>query len=1362
VGAGFFLPGAFASVMPEPASQPESSPGVIAKLRLLLERCLKSDRRAIAHRLDELERKSAKLGPVPSHVIEPVLERIKASVKARQDRAMSVPIISYPEELPISQRRVEISAAIAKHQVVVVCGETGSGKSTQLPKICLELGRGVDGLIGHTQPRRIAARGVASRVAEELGVEMGTKLSPVGFKVRFGDQTGPGTMVKLMTDGILLAETQGDRLLEAYDTIIIDEAHERSLNIDFLLGYLRQLLPKRPDLKVIITSATIDPERLSKHFFDAPIINVSGRTYPVEVIYRPYQAADIDEAEDRFEHSIVTAVAELTSYGPGDVLVFLPGEREIRETAELLAGAGWGRTKGTELVPLYARLSTSEQMRVFQPHNGTRVVLATNVAETSVTVPGIMYVVDTGMARISRYSPRTKVQRLPIEPISQASADQRKGRCGRLGPGICIRLYDELEFAKREKFTEPEVLRTNLASVILQMKALKLGDPRQFPFVDPPDNRLIQDGYDTLVELGAIDELGPEGGELTKIGREMAKLPVDPRIARIVLAGRDEACLREAIIIASALAVQDPRERPLDKQVLADAAHERFRDKESDFLLFIKLWQFWRKQSQNLGTGKLRRLCRENFLSFVRMREWEEVHDQLRDMARELGAKEHDKPASYEQVHRAILTGMLSNIGEKGEQYEYKGARDNKFFLFPGSGVFSEKPKWVVSAELVRTTKLYARTNAKIDPAWAEHLGKHLLKRSYSDPHWDQRSGRVLAYEKVTLFGLELAAKRRTHYGPIDPVASREIFMRHALVLGEMNARGEWSDHNRELIDRVKRMEAKLRRSDLLLGDDARAAFFEDKIPKDVYAVQAFERWRHDAEKANPQLLFMSLRDVLNSGVPGIDKLLALFPDHLDFGEPGRPLELHLIYKAEPGADDDGITAIVPLEVLTQVQPARGQWLVPGMLAEKVEELIRNLPKQLRTTFVPAGQVAEEAIEIMRSKFAHDTLAAALSKVLLQIGDVQIPPSLLDEAKLPRHLLINYRVVDAHGQMMVQSRDPVELRRELASTLTQNLAKMADPVHNRAKVTRWDFGDIESQVEVDPGQVATSSGGPAGNQPKALRSGGLKVVAFPALVDEVTHAALRLMPTRAAALDAHARGVLRLITLEQRTQLEACVRAMPSFQELSLLYSTAGSPVDIKRLLIDRTAEIAFLGELDAAKDLRLEAEFRAALMVGEDKVDAAAKEVAGVMVRTLRQAQQTLLIIERTKNPALGEAIADVRDQLDHLLVPDYLRITPWRWLSEYPRFLRAIEVRLSKLSGPGMAKDMRAMQEIEPRWQAYKQYKAHHERRSLTGSDPELALYRWMIEELRVSLFAQDLGTSVPVSSQRLDKQWSRIEAV
>ena len=1325
-----------------------SAPDTIPKLRQLVERCMLADQRILHRRLDGIERKARELGPPPAHIVRPVLESIKQSADRRLARLDSLPGVEFPEDLPISQRRDEIAAAIKAHQVVVVCGETGSGKSTQLPKLCLTLGRGIGGLIGHTQPRRIAARGVAQRVADELGVPMGKPDSPVGFKVRFGDQTGPGTMIKLMTDGILLAETQSDRLLEQYDTIIIDEAHERSLNIDFLLGYLRQLLPKRPDLKIIITSATIDPERLSAHFNNCPIVNVSGRTYPVEVVYRPYEAHDEDEAEDRYEHAIVSSIAELTSYGPGDILVFLPGEREIRETAELLAEAGWGRNRDTELVPLFARLTAAEQMKVFQPHGGTRIVLSTNVAETSVTVPGIRYVIDAGMARISRYSPRTKVQRLPIEPISQASAEQRKGRCGRLGPGVCIRLYSEEDFAKREKFTQPEILRTNLASVILQMKALKLGDPREFPFVDPPDNRMIQDGYDTLIELGAIDETS--GGELTKTGREMARLPMDPRIARIVLAGRDEACLREALVIASALAIQDPRERPMEKQAEADVAHERFRDPDSDFISYLKLWAFWRKHSRELSASKLRRWARDHFLSFVRLREWEEVHRQLREMVLELGAREHEKIGSYEQIHRAILTGLLSNIGTKGEQFEYKGARDNKFFLFPGSGVFKEKPKWVVAAELVRTTKLYARTVAKIDPAWAEHLGAHLLKRSYSDPHWDSRSQRVLAFEKVTLFGLELVAKRRMHYGPIDPVAARELFLRHALTEGDFPTRGQFAQHNAELVEHVKEMETKLRRSDLLLDVAARAAFFDDKIPPDVYSGQAFERWRHDAEKANPKLLFMSRGDVLNTAIPGIENLIALFPDELDLGG----INCELVYHSEPGTELDGITAIVPLEALTRIEPDRGDWLVPGLLVEKVEMLIRGLPKNLRTVFVPASQAAEEAAAIMLAKYAGEPLLTALSKALAEIGDQQIPDALLRAEPVPRHLMLNYRVVDAGGATLAMGRDVYELRRELAGTLVQSLAKLPDPVHNRAKVMKWDFGDLERQVEVSPTEMV--------HEGRKVRPGGLKVVAYPALVDEVTHAALRLMPTAQAAGDAHQRGVLRLMALEHRDQLEAEVRRMSGWQEMALLYSTAGSPVDIKRLLMDRTAEVAFLGKLENAQEMRLEAEFRAALMVGEDKVEAAAREVAGVMHRTMRQAQSTLLLLDRTKLPAQQEAAADVRDQLDHLLVPDYLRITPWEWLSEYPRYLKAVESRLLKLHGAGMAKDERAMVEVLPRWQAYKQMAELHKRKSLTGTDPELTLYRWMIEELRVSLCAQELGTKMPVSGTRLDKQWGRIRVV
>src|SRR5262245_59869089 len=863
-------------------------------LPTLIAQCMLRDQHTLRVRLQSILRRARDNKPFDQS-LQRLMQDIERSATELSRRKATVPKPTYPEELPVVQKREEIACAIAAHQVVVICGETGSGKTTQLPKICLEMGRGIQGMIGHTQPRRIAARSVSMRIAQELSSPLG---HAVGYKVRFSDKLSENTYIKLMTDGILLAETQGDRFLEQYDTIILDEAHERSLNIDFLIGYLKQLLPKRPDLKLIITSATIDPERFSRHFNNAPIVMVSGRTYPVEVRYRPLQSEDTDEEDLEMEHGILEAVDELwKTNGPGDTLIFLSGEREIRETAEMLRKH---HPAGTEILPLYARLSADEQMRVFQSHSKRRIILATNVAETSLTVPGIRYVVDPGVARISRYAPRTKVQRLPIEAISRASADQRKGRCGRVSEGVCVRLYSQDDYERRAQFTDPEILRTNLASVILQMKALKLGDIGEFPFIDPPDLRAVRDGYQTLHEIGAIDERN----DLTEVGRMLSKLPIDPRIGRMVLAARDENVLDDVLIIAAALSVQDPRERPLDKQQAADEAHGKFRDENSDFLSFIKLWQWFHENSRHLSGSKLRKLCKENFVSFIRIREWHDIHAQIREIVGELGFKPHASPfpspgmpgegqgegsssnrrsfdkrrqaptptlprrtgggGNAEAIHRALLVGLLSNIGVKTESFEYNGARGMKFHLFPGSTLFNRKPQWLMAAEIVETTKLYARTIAPIRPEWVERLAPHLLKKSYSDPHWQAHTGHVMAFEKVTLYGLTLIPRRSVHYGPIDPKISRQMFIQHALVDGDCYTDGKFFRHNQELMEEIQTIENKSRMRDLLVDVQARFDFYDKRIPPGVYNGPLFEKWRRQAEAQSPKLLFMSKHDLMN------------------------------------------------------------------------------------------------------------------------------------------------------------------------------------------------------------------------------------------------------------------------------------------------------------------------------------------------------------------------------------------------------------------------------------------------------------------------------------------------------------------
>ena len=936
----------------------------------------------------------------------------RAQFERRQRRLHNRPIVNFDSDLPVVQKRDEIAKAILENQVVILCGETGSGKTTQLPKICLEIGRGLDGLIGHTQPRRIAARSVAARIADELNSTLG---QAVGYKIRFGDHAGPDTYIKVMTDGILLAEIQSDRILSQYDTIIIDEAHERSLNIDFLLGYLRQLLPKRPDLKVIVTSATIDPERFSKHFGDAPIISVTGRTYPVEVRYRPVKSEDPEEEDREQTHAIVDAVAELSELGNGDILIFFSGEREIREAAEELRKH---HPPQTEILPLYARLSAAEQGRIFQPHAQQRIVLATNVAETSLTVPGIKYVIDTGFARLSRYSARSKVQRLPIEPISQASADQRKGRCGRVSEGVCIRLYSEADFLSRAQFTEPEVLRTNLAAVILQMKSARLGEIEHFPFIERPDSRLIRDGYLTLHELGAVTE----ENDLTPLGKQLGKLPVDPRLARMILAGNEGNCLSEVLIIAAALSVQDPRDRPQELQQVADEAHKQFISENGDFLTYLNIWDFFREKSKHLSNSQLRKQCKQQFLSYLRLREWHEVHHQLHTVAVEMGLRPNSSDATPERIHCALLTGLLSNVGNKTDTAEYAGLRGGKFTLFPGSSLFSQKPKWVMAAELVETNRLYARTVAKILPEWIEAAAQHLIKKTYSEPHWDAQRGDVVASERIALKGLILVPYRNVSYGRIDPRSAREIFIHFALVEGEFNTRSEFFKHNQNLLAKAKLLQAKTRRNDLLADARKRFKFYDAVIPPHVYNTALFDRWRKDAEKEKPRLLFMNFSDVTRSDAGEIKP--EDFPDKLEIGN----LKVDLDYLHDTAKADDGITALVPLAILNQLPAGPFDWLVPGWLAEKIIEMIRTLPKPIRTRLVPAPESAAKAIAAINQ--GSPFLPAVALQLGKLIGEV-ITPQTFDLTAIPSWLRMNFRILDAGGKTLAIGRDLAALRIQL-------------------------------------------------------------------------------------------------------------------------------------------------------------------------------------------------------------------------------------------------------------------------------------------------------------------------------------------
>ncbi|MEC9372970.1 MAG: ATP-dependent RNA helicase HrpA, partial [Planctomycetota bacterium] len=1144
----------------------------------------------------------------------------------------------------------------------------------------------------------------------ELGTSVGGQ---IGFKVRFGDRTGRDTLVKVMTDGILLAETQGDRFLEQYDTLIIDEAHERSLNIDFLLGYLRNLLPRRPDLKVIVTSATIDPARFARHFatdgVDAPVIQVSGRTYPVEVRWRPLVTDDPDEEDRSVQDAVLHAVDELAALDrrgdEGDVLIFMPGEREIRETTESLRKHHVGGDETTEIVPLYARLSPSDQQRIFQAHRGRRIVIATNVAETSLTVPGIRYVIDPGAARISRYSPRTRVQRLPIEAISQASADQRKGRCGRTAPGVCIRLYSEEDYAQRPAFTDPEIKRTNLASVILQMKALRLGKPESFPFLEAPDARAIHDGYETLRELGAVDD----EGQLTEIGRRLARLPIDPRIGRMVLAAHDEHCLKEVCVIAAALSSLDPRERPLEKQAEADAAHEQFRHEDSDFLGFLAIWEFWRGRAKSLSNSQLRKACKQNFLSYLRMREWIDVHRQIRETALEMGLRENDRPAEYTEIHKALLSGLLTSVGHRRDEPEYSGVHGVKFNIFPGSGQFQSRPKWVMAAELVRTTKLYARTVAKIQPQWIEQVGAHLVKRSYSNPRWDSETIRVVADEKVTLFGLEIFPKRTVHYGPIDPPAARDLFIHHALVEGEIVFSAPFFKHNQRLMERLEQLEAKARRRGIIADAQARFAFYNRRLPPDVFSGKTFETWRRRAEHDDPRLLFMSDRDLMAGDASDVTE--ERFPSEMRV----RGGSLALDYNLAPGEAHDGVTLTIPLESIGSVDPSACAWLTPGMLEEKVVALIRSLPKETRRHFAPAPEFAHRVSTALR--FQEGDLIEAVRGELGRIAGFEVAREAFDEASLPEHLKMRFRVLDERGEAMAEGRDLDALRRSLSGEVEDRLARLDDDGWTKTGMKGWEMGDVPRVVE--------------------LSRGGASIAAWPAVVDEGSTVGVRLYPTEEAAQSAHRKGLRRLFAMECGREIAHFVDSMGSFQAMALRYAPIGDAKRLRRAMIDLIAERAFIPEDDA---IRTPGAFSARVDEGWNRISAAAQQCGGLVDRILEELHGARLLLEREWPAVCARSVQDVRAQLARLTMEGFLTETPFVWLYQYPRYLRAIRRRLERLTASTAGRDAALMEQALPHWRACVERMESHAGAGVF--DPALEQFRWMIEERRVSLFAQELG--------------------
>lgn len=1241
-----------------------------------------------------------------------IQSQIQLAQERLNQRKSAVKNIEFPENLPVSQRKEEIQKLIAQHQVVVIAGETGSGKTTQLPKMCLELGLGTKGLIGHTQPRRIAARSVATRIAEELNTELGDL---VGYKVRFTDQISENTMVKLMTDGILLAEIQSDRFLNQYDTLIIDEAHERSLNNDFILGYLKQLLPKRPDLKVIITSATIDVERFSKHFNNAPIIEVSGRTYPVEVRYRPVVET---EEQDQLQ-AILDAVDELQAEGRGDILIFLNGEREIRDTAEALQKQD---LKQTEILPLFARLSAQEQNKIFNPSGLNRIVLATNVAETSLTVPGIKYVIDPGTARISRYSYRTKVQRLPIEPISQASANQRKGRCGRVSEGICIRLYSEDDFNSRPEFTDPEILRTNLASVILQMTALGLDNIDAFPFVDAPDKRNIQDGIKLLEELEAFQFVKAKFGErrqLTQVGRQLAQLPVDPRLAKMLLTAVKLNCLHEVMIIVSALSIQDPRERPQEKQQSADDKHRRFADKKSDFLSFLNLWQFIQTQQKELSKNQFRRLCQKDYLNYLRIREWQDIYHQIRLTVREMGLPINSQPAEYSQIHTALLSGLLSHIGMKeSEKQQYLGARNAHFAIFPSSVLFKKQPKWCMAAELVETSRLWGRMVADIDPEWIEPLATHLIKKSYAEPRWLKSRGAVIADEKVSLYGVPIVASRPVNYGSIDPQMSREIFIQSALVEGDWFTKHKFFHQNRQLIREIEDLEHKSRRRDILVDERTLFEFYDQRIGTDVVSQRHFDSWWKKVSRQDPELLNFEKAFLTKEDAEQVSEL-----DFPNFWHQGN-LKFKLSYQFEPGTDADGVTVHIPLPLLNQVEMKGFDWQIPGLRKELIIALIKSLPKSLRRNFVPAPNYAEAFLG--RAKPLEKPILESLIYELRRMTGVSVEPESWQLDQLPSHLKMTFRVIDDKGKKIAESMDLDSLKFQLKDQVQESISAVADDGIEQSGIHVWNFDSLPQCYE--------------------QKKRGFTVKAFPAIVDEKEAVGIKLFETEFEQQVAMQQGLRRLLLLNVPSPIKYLHEKLPNKSKLGLYFTPFGRVLDliddciacaVDKLISDFGGLVWNEADFDKLRDFIRE-------NLNETTVEIA-KQVEQILTLTYELNKR----LKGKMDFTMAFALSDIKAQLNGLIYQGFVQKTGYARLSDLQRYLQGIDKRIDKLL-QDVNRDRAAMLRVEQVNQAYQQLLA-----KLPKSKPhsnEVKEIPYMIEELRVSLFAQQLGTKYPISDKRI----------
>lgn len=1247
--------------------------------------------------------------------LEQLEQQITRSILKAEARHKCKPVPSFPLNLPVNEKQDDICKAIEENQVIILCGETGSGKTTQIPKLCLRLGRGTFGMIGHTQPRRIAARSVANRIAEELNTELGTS---VGYKIRFADKLNEQSHIKVMTDGILLAEIQNDPFLQSYDTLIIDEAHERSLNIDFILGYLKQLLPKRPDLKIIITSATIDPERFAKHFENAPVIEVSGRTYPVEVRYRPLisegEQDDKNENQKDLQQGILNAVDELSHEGQGDVLVFLSGERQIRETAEALRKH---HPDKTEIIPLFSRLSNAEQQKVFKAHTYRRIILATNVAETSLTIPGIQYVIDTGYARISRYSYRTKVQRLPIEKISQASANQRKGRCGRTSDGICIRLYAGEDFENRPLFTDAEILRTNLASVILQMHNIRLGNIEKFPFIDKPDSRLVKDGYQLLDELQAMKKQN-----ITPIGKLLSRFPIEPRYARMIIAANEFSCLNEVLIIVSALSIADPRERPMDKQQQADQAHSQFKDEKSDFIAYLNLWNYFQEQRQHLSQNKLRKLCKANFLSYVRMLEWRDVHSQLLNQCNDVKYKINTTVAGYDAIHQALLSGLLSHSGLKNEDGEYQGARNTNFMIFPGSSLRKKRPLWIMAAEMLETQRHYALTVAQIDPLWLERQASHLIKKSYSEAHWEKRPAQIAAYEKSTLYGLIINPRKKINYGPIDPVLSRELFIRGAFVEREYSSHAAFFNHNEKLFSEIEKLEHRSRRQDVLVDDEVVHQFYDERIPAGIYNSKKFDTWRKQAEKENKELLFLSRDYLMQHSASDITE--EQYPKQLQVNNTPLPLSYHF----EPGSPDDGVTLTIPLSLLNTLNPTQFEWLIPALLRVKITQLIKTLPKALRKNFVPAPQFADACIDAFTNK--SEPLIPSISLQLQRMTAITIPDDAWQVESLEPHFFMRFDIRDLNNKSLASSRDLRTLQQQLGDEITEQFSNTINWGIEQNNLSNWSFDTLPEIIN------------------KTVNN--LNVTGFPALQDDNDSVSIVVVDTAEQAKEIHHDGLKRLFSLEIKQQIKYLLKNLPDIQKICMSYNGIGSCSDLKESIVDACIEKSFFHN---NMEIRDKSSFEERLQSGSGNLINNANNICEILSQVFDSYLKIKKQLKKNNKPNWLISLSDIQSQLEHLIYEDFLYYTPINHLESYPRYLKGIQLRLDKLQHTA-ERDRDYCSKINTYWERFVELNDEY------YEHPVFVLYRWMLEEYRVSLFAQDLRTQMPVSEKRIEKQWQEVK--